>query len=67
MMAEREESLLLEALEREPERAASAPSDVRTVVAESKETAQTEVSLLVPERAVRGRVAREQLLSDMGG
>ncbi len=67
MMAEREESLLLEVLEGESERAESAPSDAQTVVSESKEAAQTEVSTCVPERAVRGRVAREQLLRDMGG
>ncbi len=63
MMTEGEASLLLETLEGEPKSAESAP----LVVPESKETALTDVSTRVPERPVRGRAAREQLLRDIGG
>lgn len=62
-----ERSLLVETLEGEPESAVSAPSDVRKVAPESKEAAQTEASPSVPERSLRGRAAREQLVRDMGG
>jgi len=67
MMTEGEASLLLKTLEGEPKSVKSAPLDVRKVVPESKETAHTDVSTRVPERPVRGRAAREQLLRDIGG
>lgn len=67
MVAESEVSLLLETLEGEPERTASAQSDVRKVALESKEAAHTDASPIALERSLRGRAAREQLLRDMGG
>ena len=66
MVVESEGSLLLETLEGGPESAASAPSDVLKMAPESKEAAHTDASPRVPERPVRGRAAREQLLRDMG-
>jgi membrane protease YdiL (CAAX protease family) len=42
-------------------------SEVLKVAPESKEAANTDVPPIVPERPVRGRAAREQLLRDMGG
>lgn len=56
MVAESESSLLLDTLEGEPESAASALSG-----------APAEAPPEVPERSVRGRAAREQLLRDMEG
>jgi uncharacterized protein len=67
MVAECERSLLLETLEGESESAASAPSDVLQEAPESKEAVHADTPPSVPERPVRGRAAREQLLHDMGG
>jgi hypothetical protein len=59
--------VLLETLEGESESAASAPSDVLQEAPESKEAVHADMPPSVPERPVRGRAAREQLLHDMGG
>lgn len=64
MVVENEGTLLLDTLEGGPESAESAPSDVLKVAPESKEAA---APTRVPERPVRGRAAREQLLRGMGG
>jgi hypothetical protein len=67
MVVESEGSLILDTLEGGLESAESAQSDVLKVAPESKEAANTDASTRVPERPVRGRAAREQLLRDMGG
>jgi uncharacterized protein len=67
MVAERERSLLLERLEGESESTASVLSDVLQEASGSKEAVHADTPPGVPERPVRGRAAREQLLHDMGG